>query len=209
MFIGDGVVGGLPAPKSPIPAAPIGTLLGSVAKLIQGDPTLGTPSFPRRWLAAHPTQENVMATTVGTESDMSKLIEDFAYLERDAVAAYDEAISRLDSPERKAKVAEFREDHVRHLSELEGLAAKHGATFPLDGDMKEMLTTGKIKMADVMGGDGAILKAMSTNETDTVTAYSKGSSNAVVPAEDRAIFERAHQDEERHKAWMDAEAQAA
>ena len=38
-----------------------------------------------------------MATTVGTENDMSKLIEDFAYLERDAIAAYDEAISRLDN----------------------------------------------------------------------------------------------------------------
>ena len=106
-------------------------------------------------------------------------------------------------------MSEFRQDHQRHLTELEGLAAKHGASFPLDGDMKQMLTTGKVKMADLVGGDGAILKAMSTNETDTVTAYSRGASNDAVPMEDRAIFERAHADEERHKAWMDAEAQAA
>ena len=150
-----------------------------------------------------------MATTVGTESDMSKLIEDFAYLERDAISAYDEAISRLENPEHKAKIAEFREDHVRHLNDLESLAAKHGATFPLEGDMKEMLTTGKLKMADMVGGDGALLKAMSTNESDTVSAYSSGATNAAVPTEDRAIFERGREDEERHKAWMDAAAQAA
>ena len=150
-----------------------------------------------------------MATTVGTSGNMPSLIENFAYLERDAIAAYDEAISRLEDPSHKSKVAEFREDHVRHLSELEGLAAKHGATFPLEGDMKEMLTTGKIKMADLVGGDGAILKAMSTNEIDTVTAYSNGASNDAVPMEDRSIFERARSDEERHKAWMDSAAQAA
>ena len=150
-----------------------------------------------------------MATTVGTSSDMPSLIENFVYLERDAIAAYDETISRLEMPENRAKISEFREDHVRHLSELESLAAKHGAPVPAEGDMKQMLTTGKIKLADLMGGDDALLKAMSTNEVDTITAYSNGVDNAAVPAEDRSVFERAHQDEERHKAWMDSAARAA
>ena len=150
-----------------------------------------------------------MATTVGTSGDMPTLIENFALLERDAIAAYDEAIARLESPEHRAKVSEFRDDHVRHLSELETLADKHGANFPAEGDVKEMLTTGKIKMANLVGGDGAILKAMSTNETDTVTAYSNGASNEGVPTDDRPIFERARADEERHKAYMDSAARAA
>lgn len=150
-----------------------------------------------------------MATTVGPSGDLPTLIENFALLERDAIAAYDQAIDRLEDAEHRRKVGEFQEDHFRHLAELEALAAKHGAPFPGEGDAKEMLTTGKIKMANLMGGDGAILKAMSTDETDTVTAYPRGASSEVVPVEDRALFERARADEERHKADMGAAAGAA
>ena len=150
-----------------------------------------------------------MATTIGTGGDMRSLIENFVHLERDALAAYDEAIARLEDPTHKSKVAEFRADHARHLTDLEGLASKHGAPVPTEGDMKQVLTTGKVKMADLVGGDGAILKAMSTNENDTISAYTSGSQNESVPMEDRPLFERARQDEERHKAYMDSAAQAA
>ena len=150
-----------------------------------------------------------MVTTVGTGSDIRSLIENFVHLERDALAAYDEAIARLDDPTHKSKIAQFRDDHARHLTELEGLATKHGASIPTEGDMKQVLTTGKVKMADLVGGDGAILKAMSTNENDTISAYTSGSENGAIPTEDRPLFERARQDEERHKAYMDSAAQAA
>lgn len=144
-----------------------------------------------------------MVTTVGTSSDMKSLIENFILLERDAIAAYDTTIDRLKSPEYKAKIADFRADHMRHLDELTQLAGRHGANVPQEGDMKEMLTTGKIKMANMMGDDGTILRAMSTNEADTVSAYEKGSENEIVPAEERALFTRALEDERRHKEWME------
>jgi hypothetical protein len=82
--------------------------------------------------------------------------------------------------------------------------------MPRRGRAKSMLTTGKVKLADMMGGDGAILKAMSTNETDTVTAYERGMSHADLDVESRSVFERgAFRRGQRHKAWMEAEAQAA
>ena len=139
----------------------------------------------------------------GKKKDMPGLVEELATLERDAVAAYDAAIERLEDPGHKAKVAQFREDHVQHLEELETLAQKHGGRFPLDPGAMSVLTTGKVKMANVVGGDGAILKAMTANEVQTVTAYSNAATNDAVPAEDRSIFERAQEDEERHKAWME------
>ena len=146
---------------------------------------------------------------MGKKGDMPKLIEEMASLERDAVAAYDAAIARLDQPDHKAKVIEFREDHIRHLDELQSLAEKHGGRFPLDPGAMSVLTTGKVAIADMMGGDGAILKAMAANEVQTVTAYSNASTNSAVPEEDRSIFERAHQDEEKHKAWMSQAAETA
>lgn len=144
-----------------------------------------------------------MVTTVGTSSDVTKLIENFILLERDAIAAYDASIERLENPDWKARVAEFREDHVRHLKGLQQMAARHGAPAPAEGDAKQMLTTGKIKMAN-LAGDGAILKAMSTNESDTVSAYSSACGNDAIPPEDKALFEQGRADEERHKDWMDS-----
>ena len=144
-----------------------------------------------------------MVTTVGTSSDVTSLIENFVLLERDAIAAYEVTIERLESPEFKAKVSEFLEDHQRHLDELTRAAAAHGVTAPAEGDMKEMLTTGKVKMADMVGDDGTILQAMSTNESDTVAAYENGTQNGAAPADLQPILAAGLADEQRHKAWME------
>jgi rubrerythrin len=150
-----------------------------------------------------------MVTTVGTESDLQSLVTDFIQLEHDAIAAYRVCIDRLESSHRKERVREFLADHERHLSELRDIARAVGADVPDETSMKSMLTTGKVKLADMTGGDGAILRAMSTNETDTVTAYERGMKHADLDVGQRAVFERAHSDEQQHKSWMDAEAQAA
>ena len=143
-----------------------------------------------------------MVTTVGTESDVKKLVTDFIQLERDAVDAYDTCIEKLDDPVNKERVTAFRADHHRHLTELQEMAARHGAEIPSDTSAKSMLTSGKVQLADMTGGDGAILKMMATNEDDTITAYDRGASNDAIPAADRQIFIRALEDERTHKAWM-------
>ena len=150
-----------------------------------------------------------MATTIGTASDLKTLIQNFLILEHDAIAAYEATIERLEDPAHKAKITEFRGDHERHVRELTEIAAKHGVAVPTEGDMKEMLTTGKVKIAGMMGGDSAVLKAMSSNENDTISAYDSGSRNTVVPVEDRPIFERGLADERRHQSYMETAAQTA
>ena len=150
-----------------------------------------------------------MATTIGTESDLKTLIQNFLILEHDAIAAYKATIERLEDPGHKAKISEFRADHERHVRELTQMAAKHGVSAPTEGDMKELLTTGKVKIAGLMGGDSAVIKAMSSNENDTISAYESGSANSVIPADDRPLFARAAADERRHQSYMDTAAQKA
>jgi rubrerythrin len=150
-----------------------------------------------------------MVTMVGRESDSKTLIKNLIQLEHDAIAAYDAVIERLDDPGRAEKIRSFRSDHTQHLEELNRLAGSEHAYNPGEGSMKSMLTTGKVAFADMTGGDGAILKAMSTNETDTVTAYRNASENSAAPEAARPFFEKALADEERHKAWMDNAAAAA
>lgn len=147
-----------------------------------------------------------MATTVGQESSPEKLIENCILLEHDAIAAYDAVIERLENPDYRSQVESFKSDHLQHLEALQGFAAEHGVTPPTEGDMKEMLTTGKIKLANLTGGDSAILKAMSTNESDTVSAYSHAADNGELPESMRGMVEGALSDEKRHKEWMEGAA---
>lgn len=149
-----------------------------------------------------------MATTVGTSGDFATLIENMLSLERDAIAAYEATIERLEDAGRKQTVAGFKADHERHVAELERLAREHDATIPDEGDLKQMLTTGKVKLGGLMG-EGALLKAMSSNEDDTIAAYRHAVENDAVPASAKPVFEAALSDERRHKAWMDEAAAAA
>ncbi len=57
-------------------------------------------------------------------------------------------------------------------------------------------------------GDAAILKAMKTNEDDTVAAYESASRHPDAIPASKAFFMKAHQDEERHRAWMEATAKS-
>lgn len=148
-----------------------------------------------------------MATTVGNESDIQGLVKDLLKLEHDALAAYEAAIERLDDAVAKTEVESFRQDHLSHVAELEKMAGMLGLEPVTSGDAKEMLTTGKIKMANLMG-DKAILKAMSSNETDTITAYERASGHDDAVPESKAFFAKALADERRHKEWMDRTADA-
>jgi rubrerythrin len=142
-----------------------------------------------------------MVTTVGTETTFKDLVENLLLLEHDAIAAYDQAIKQLTNPDYKRTVSSFRSDHDRHVQELTQLASAAGATPHQQGDIKQMLTTGKIALASIMG-DSTILAAMRTNEEDTVTAYERASHHAEATQDARRIFERAHADELRHRDWM-------
>ena len=142
-----------------------------------------------------------MVTLAGNEDSIEKLVTNLLYLEHDAIAAYDSCIERLDDKTLSAKIAEFKQDHLQHVVVLNEMARDLGVDAPTEGDMKQVLTTGKIALADLMG-DSAILKAMKSNEGDTVTAYQRASRHEGAIPESKAFFMKAHQDEERHRAWM-------
>lgn len=148
-----------------------------------------------------------MVTMVGNEDNITDLVTNLIYLEHDAIAAYDSCVERLDDKALSARVAEFKQDHLRHLEVLRRIAAQTGADAPAEGDVKQILTTGKIVLADLMG-DATILKAMKTNEDDTVTAYERASRHPDAIPESKAFFMQAHQDELRHREWMETTAQS-
>ncbi|WP_299564946.1 ferritin-like domain-containing protein [uncultured Sulfitobacter sp.] len=143
-----------------------------------------------------------MPTTVGTEKAAGDLIKNLLILEHDAIAAYDSTIERLESAEYRQQIETFRHDHEAHVQELGRIADSLGIDKPMEGDMKQWLTTGKVALAD-LAGDNAILKAMKTNEDDTVAAYQQALDNSLTDAELRPVIEKGLADERRHRAWME------
>jgi rubrerythrin len=148
-----------------------------------------------------------MVTTVGTETTFEKLVQNLLILEHDAIAAYESTIEKLENTTSKQKIAEFKADHDKHVEELRRMASKLGVEAPMEGDLKEYLTTGKIALASLIG-DKTILKAMSTNEIETKMAYDHAAKNSAAPPDAQQFFRRAYEDESKHKAWMDAAAEA-
>jgi rubrerythrin len=145
--------------------------------------------------------EEVMTTLVGNEGDIQSLVKNLIYLEHDAIAAYDSCIDRLDDKELSAQIASFKRDHLHHLDVLTNMATELRIEVPLEGDMKQYLTTGKIALVDMLG-DGTILKAMKTNEDDTVTAYERAARHKDAIPASKAFFLQALEDERKHRAWM-------
>lgn len=142
-----------------------------------------------------------MTTAVGLQRDLDELVTKLIELDYDAIEAYDEAIARLEDPARKAKLAEFRDDHRRHTENLAPFLTQHGRSVPKKGNFKRVLTKGKVVIASVMG-DKAILHAMKTNEDDTNTAYERAVKHTDASANLRDVFQANLADERRHRQWI-------
>jgi uncharacterized protein (TIGR02284 family) len=142
-----------------------------------------------------------MTTTVGTENTLEDLLEDLVQLDYDAADAYQAAIDRLENSSFRSALAEFKRDHLRHITELGDILSSMGRAPPKEGDMKALLTKGKVVIAGLMG-DESILQAMRTNEADTNTAYERAVNFKGLQTNTRDVLERGLEDERRHCGWI-------
>jgi uncharacterized protein (TIGR02284 family) len=144
-----------------------------------------------------------MATRIGTEEASITMLEHLIALDYDALEAYDAAIRHLSNEDFKQQLAEFREDHERHIRELQPIVRDLGGDPPSEGDFKSVLAKGRVTLAD-LGGDAAILRAMKTNEDDTNEAYDRARGRTDVPEYLHHMLVRNQADEHRHRAWIEA-----
>jgi ferritin-like metal-binding protein YciE len=152
----------------------------------------------------HNNKEKKMVTLVGTQDNFAKALKELVELDYAAVDAYQAAIDRLDSPEHQDKLKEFKQDHEDHIKEVSKLLKKHNEDVPTQCPMgKELLATGKVVMANLIG-ENTILQAMKSNEEDTNTAYERMNAHKDKWPEAEEILKKGLQDEKRHKAWLEA-----
>ncbi len=144
-----------------------------------------------------------MATMVGKEKDLVNLLKNLVELDFDAIEAYEAAIDRVQSESDKASLARFMEDHRRHVADLSRLIEAMGDKAPQHGDIKRVLTKGKVVIGGLLG-DHAVLLAMKTNEDDTNTAYERAAVRMDIPTHIREVLDRNLSDERRHRAWFES-----
>ncbi len=143
-----------------------------------------------------------MVTTIGTESRLPDLLTNLIHLDYDAIEAYRTAVERLDDSSLAETLRGFMADHERHTRDLSAALTHLGHTPPTGGDMKQILTTGKVAMADLLG-DKSILQAMKTNEDDTNTAYERAAAHGSVTPDLKTVLDGNLADERRHRAWIE------
>lgn len=130
-----------------------------------------------------------------------KLLNNLIQLDFDAIGAYEAAIARLEDATARSRLQEFMQDHVRHTENLSKLVRQHGGTPKNKGDMKSVLTKGKVVMANI-AGDNAILKAMRSNEDETNEKYEKALKTDGLDAATRQVLQQNLEDERRHRQWI-------
>jgi rubrerythrin len=143
-----------------------------------------------------------MVTTVGKEKDLVDLLKSLVELEYDARDAYQTAIDRIENASDLADLNDMRRDHLRHIAELSTALEDLGVKPPSGGDLKAILTKGKVVLGALFG-DRAILFAMKTNEDDTNTAYERAAARELAPPYGD-LMNRFLADERRHRAWLEA-----
>lgn len=136
--------------------------------------------------------------------DLTKHLNELIALDYDAIAAYDQAIDRLQDPTCKSELSNFKRDHEQHVRDLGRLVSQYGGTPRQRGDAKQMVTQGMVVIRSITGDKG-IMKAMKTNEDQTNAKYEKAVQMRDIPNDVRTVLEKNLADERRHRSWIVAQ----
>ncbi len=135
------------------------------------------------------------------DNDTVKKFNTLIQLDIDAVHAYGQALSSVEEPVLKERLAAFQEDHQRHIRELSEEVRKLGGTpEEYSKDFKGHLIEGFTSLRSITGTDGA-LKAMEQNEVLTNKKYSDAC-NWDLPVSVKPLIEKAAADEEMHLQFI-------
>lgn len=143
-----------------------------------------------------------MATMVGKEKDVTKLLNDLIALDFDAIEAYEAAITRVGRANDKDQLTRFMEDHERHVRDLSAVVRDLGAEPCSKADFKKILTKGKVVVAGLID-DETVLRAMKSNEDDTNTAYERAVKHRGLSERIQAVLQNNLSDERRHREWLE------
>ena len=143
-----------------------------------------------------------MVTTVGLAPDVIDMLNDLIQLDYDVIQAYEAAIPRIDNSEHQGELAAFRDDHDRHVRELDNVVRELGGK-PVNGSaISQVVAAEKIAFADMIG-DKTVLQALKTEVNGTNKAYERAAGRRDLPPEAAPVIQAAIGDKRRHRDWIE------
>lgn len=130
-------------------------------------------------------------------NELNKLIN----LDYDAIAAYEAAIARLNNAEYRERLREFKADHLRHTQNLAECVTRFGGKAATSGDIKKVLTKGKVILGNI-NHDKGVLEAMRSNEDQTNRLYEEALQKLEDEPQVAGILLGNLEDERRHRLWL-------
>lgn len=138
-----------------------------------------------------------------TDADgVFSLLKRLLHLANDLCLAYGTAIRRIKDASLKEKLSEMDKSHDRYRVELAEFIEALGQSPPEGGDLHGVVERGRVVIAE-LGGDEAILRAMSVNEAELAVAYQAAKGMKNLPPKVVEFLERAVDHEQHHRRFFD------
>ena len=136
-------------------------------------------------------------------NDVIDRLNDLIKLDIDASRAYGQALDNIDHPDIKSHMTRYRDDHDRHVTELQAaVRGLGGSPAEMTPDIKGYFIEGFTALRSMTGTEGA-LKAMQTNERLTNSRYQDAVKElAGAPAEVMTLLDRNYADERLHLEYV-------
>lgn len=106
-----------------------------------------------------------------TAKDKYAVLQNLLLLELDVLKSYRDAADRLADPDAKKMLSRYENDCLNHTRNLRAVLENQEEIAPLHPDAREVAFRAKVIIADLLGGDGDILRAMFDNATVLCDAY--------------------------------------
>lgn len=136
-----------------------------------------------------------------TNNEVISGLKNLLQLDYDAVQAYDKVILRIDDPQIRGQITSFRDDHRRHVSDLDAMIIEMGGKrWEPSRDLQGVVLESMAALRSITGTVGA-LKANEMAEKHTNTRYAEASKRDF-PPNVLALITRNYEDERRHLAYI-------
>jgi Domain of unknown function (DUF2383) len=137
------------------------------------------------------------------DEDLLKKLHSLAQLDRDAVAVYDDALSRVTDMDVKTHFTEFRDEHEHHVTEISAAITRLGGTVTeLKVDAMGTVAEWVVKFRSMMGEKGP-LHAMHTAESYHNSRYKEAVGWVVEDADLSSELQAFYGEEQRHLKYIE------
>lgn len=133
--------------------------------------------------------------------DVIALLNRLIQLDDDSIEACKVAIARLRDSDDRKELSALLADHRRHVDDLAFVVRNLGGEPAAHGDLRQVLTKGKIVLGGLTG-EHAVLEAMRSDEADVAAAYEQAASQPGIPVDVLKVLERNRDDERNHQHWL-------